>query len=83
MKSYSTFHHYCGKCKLFKGLLLEIIVLVRCLWSSRYIVQVAAELGGVIISTDNYRDLLSENEAWRETIEQRQGSNNIQSMWQR
>ncbi|XP_034251296.1 uncharacterized protein LOC117651394 isoform X2 [Thrips palmi] len=40
-------------------------------YDDRYIVQLAAELGGVIISTDNYRDLLSENEAWRETIEQR------------
>lgn len=37
----------------------------------RYIVQYAAECGGVIVSTDNYRDLLVENPAWRETIEKR------------
>lgn len=40
-------------------------------YDDRYIVQVAAELGGVVISTDNYRDLLVENDDWRETIEQR------------
>jgi hypothetical protein len=34
-------------------------------------VQYAAECGGVIVSTDNYRDLLEENPAWRETIEKR------------
>ena len=33
--------------------------------------QYAAECGGVIVSTDNYRDLLQENPAWRETIEKR------------
>ena len=33
--------------------------------------QYAAECGGVIVSTDNYRDLLEENPAWRETIEER------------
>ena len=37
----------------------------------RFIVQYAAECGGVIVSTDNYRDLLEENPAWRETIEKR------------
>lgn len=40
-------------------------------YDDRYIVQTAAELGGVIVSTDNYRDLLSENPAWKETIEKR------------
>lgn len=35
--------------------------------------QYAAECGGVIVSTDNYRDLLQENPAWRETIETRLG----------
>jgi hypothetical protein len=39
----------------------------------RYIVQYAAECGGVIVSTDNFRDLLHENPAWRETIEKRWG----------
>ncbi|PNF31570.1 hypothetical protein B7P43_G00760 [Cryptotermes secundus] len=40
-------------------------------YDDRYIVQYAAECGGVIVSTDNYRDLLRENPAWRETIETR------------
>lgn len=40
-------------------------------YDDRFIVQTAAELGGIIVSTDNYRDLLAENESWRETIEQR------------
>lgn len=40
-------------------------------YDDRYIVQYAAECGGVIVSTDNYRDLLQENPAWRETIETR------------
>ncbi|XP_069702115.1 uncharacterized protein [Periplaneta americana] len=40
-------------------------------YDDRYIVQYAAECGGVIVSTDNYRDLLRENPAWRETIENR------------
>jgi hypothetical protein len=37
----------------------------------RFIVQYAAESGGVIVSTDTYRDLLAENPAWKETIEKR------------
>jgi hypothetical protein len=46
----------------------------HCLYACcRYIVQYAAECGGVIVSTDNYRDLLQENPAWRETIEMRSG----------
>ncbi|XP_054287306.1 NEDD4-binding protein 1-like [Macrosteles quadrilineatus] len=40
-------------------------------YDDRYIVQYAAEFGGVIVSTDNYRDLLNENPSWRETIENR------------
>ncbi|KAK7866446.1 hypothetical protein R5R35_008969 [Gryllus longicercus] len=40
-------------------------------YDDRFIVQCAAELGGIVVSTDNYRDLICENEAWRETIEKR------------
>ncbi|CAH0381241.1 unnamed protein product [Bemisia tabaci] len=40
-------------------------------YDDRYIVQTAVALGGVIVSSDNYRDLLEENEAWRSTIENR------------
>lgn len=38
---------------------------------NRYIVQCAAEFDGVIVSGDNYRDLLSENPKWRFIIENR------------
>lgn len=40
-------------------------------YDDRFIVQCAAELGGVIVSTDNFRDLLTENNTWKETIEKR------------
>lgn len=37
----------------------------------RFIVQTAAVKGGIIVTRDNYRDLLSENPAWAETIKYR------------
>lgn len=37
----------------------------------RLLVQCAAELGAVVVSGDNYRDLLRENPSLRETIEKR------------
>uniref|UniRef100_A0A1B6FVJ7 RNase NYN domain-containing protein n=1 Tax=Cuerna arida TaxID=1464854 RepID=A0A1B6FVJ7_9HEMI len=40
-------------------------------YDDRFIVQYATECGGVIVTTDNYRDLLQENPNWKETIEQR------------
>ncbi|PSN46464.1 hypothetical protein C0J52_06889 [Blattella germanica] len=40
-------------------------------YDDRYIVQYAAEKGGIIVSTDNYRDLVNENLLWKETIEKR------------
>ncbi|XP_019638283.1 PREDICTED: NEDD4-binding protein 1-like [Branchiostoma belcheri] len=40
-------------------------------YDDRYIVRLAAEKGGVIVSNDNYRDLLDESEAWRDVIENR------------
>uniref|UniRef100_A0A8D8YG68 Probable ribonuclease ZC3H12D n=1 Tax=Cacopsylla melanoneura TaxID=428564 RepID=A0A8D8YG68_9HEMI len=40
-------------------------------YDDRYIVQTAAELGGVIVSNDRYRDLMQENDKWKATIEQR------------
>lgn len=39
--------------------------------TSRYIVQCAAEFDGVIVTGDNYRDLLQENPRWRFVIENR------------
>ncbi|KAI8423777.1 hypothetical protein MSG28_012799 [Choristoneura fumiferana] len=38
-------------------------------YDDRYIVQCAAEFDGVIVSGDNYRDLLQENPRWRRVIE--------------
>lgn len=40
-------------------------------YDDRYIVQCAAEFDGVIVSGDNYRDLLTENPRWRNVIENR------------
>ncbi|XP_048210508.1 probable ribonuclease ZC3H12D [Perognathus longimembris pacificus] len=40
-------------------------------YDDRYIVKVAYEQDGVIVSNDNYRDLQSENPEWRWFIEQR------------
>ncbi|ELR57131.1 Putative ribonuclease ZC3H12D, partial [Bos mutus] len=40
-------------------------------YDDRYIVKVAYDLDGVIVSNDNYRDLQSENPEWKWFIEQR------------
>lgn len=40
-------------------------------YDDRWIVSLAAETNGVIVSNDNFRDLAEENEKWRRTIEQR------------
>lgn len=40
-------------------------------YDDRYIVKVAYERDGVIVSNDNYRDLQSENPEWKWFIEQR------------
>ncbi|XP_069356088.1 endoribonuclease rege-1-like [Maniola hyperantus] len=40
-------------------------------YDDRYIVQCAAEFDSVIVSGDNYRDLLLENPRWRHVIENR------------
>ncbi|KAJ0171918.1 hypothetical protein K1T71_012681 [Dendrolimus kikuchii] len=40
-------------------------------YDDRYIVQTAAEFDGVIVSGDNYRDLMNENAKWRTVIETR------------
>lgn len=37
----------------------------------RYIIQCAAEFDGVVVSGDNYRDLINENKRWRYIIENR------------
>ena len=36
-----------------------------------FIIKLAAETDGIVVSNDNFRDLAKENAKWRETIEQR------------
>lgn len=40
-------------------------------YDDRFIIKLAAETDGVVVSNDNFRDLTKENAKWRETIEQR------------
>ena len=40
-------------------------------YDDRFIVRLATETSGVIVSNDSFRDLAEENEEWRKTIEQR------------
>jgi len=40
-------------------------------YDDRFIVEYAANNGGIIVTRDNYRDLLKENPEWTETINQR------------
>ena len=40
-------------------------------YDDRFIVRLAAETGGVIVSNDNFRDLVDEDLTWREAIEKR------------
>lgn len=40
-------------------------------YDDRFIVQLACDKGGIIVSGDNFRDLFDENPSWRETIEKR------------
>lgn len=40
-------------------------------YDDRFIVRLAKETNGIILSNDNFRDLLKESESWRDTIENR------------
>lgn len=40
-------------------------------YDDKYVVELADENGGIIVSNDNFRDLQKENPRWKETIEQR------------
>ncbi|XP_054708861.1 ribonuclease ZC3H12A-like [Uloborus diversus] len=43
---------------------------VTC-YDDRFIVELASKTGGVILSNDNYKDLIGENESFKKTIEER------------
>ena len=40
-------------------------------YDDRFIIKLAAETDGIVVSNDNFRDLTKENAKWRDTIEQR------------
>lgn len=40
-------------------------------YDDKFTVELADENGGIIVSNDNFRDLVKENPKWKETIEQR------------
>lgn len=44
--------------------------LIKC-YDDRYIIKHAAENDGVIVSNDNFRDLMGESHEWKKVIEQR------------
>ena len=44
--------------------------IIKC-YDDRYIIKHAAENDGVIVSNDNFRDLMAENYEWKKVIEQR------------
>ncbi|XP_060084709.1 uncharacterized protein LOC132563974 [Ylistrum balloti] len=40
-------------------------------YDDRYILKLAAETGGIVVSNDNYRDLLNENPEYKKVVEER------------
>lgn len=40
-------------------------------YDDRYILKLAAEVSGIVVSNDNYRDLLNENPEYRKVVEER------------
>ena len=44
--------------------------IIKC-YDDRYIIKHASETDGVIVSNDNFKDLMSESHEWKKVIEQR------------
>lgn len=40
-------------------------------YDDRYVLKLAAETGGIVVSNDNYRDLQSENSDYKKVVEER------------
>lgn len=40
-------------------------------YDDRYILKLAAEIDGIVVSNDNYRDLAQENPEFRKVVEER------------
>lgn len=40
-------------------------------YDDRYIIKLAAEIDGIVVSNDNYRDLAQENPEYRKVVEER------------
>lgn len=40
-------------------------------YDDRYVLKLAAETGGIVVSNDNYRDLLNENPEYKKVVEER------------
>ncbi|CAG7837877.1 unnamed protein product, partial [Allacma fusca] len=49
----------------------EVEGLTICSYDDRFVVQYAADTGGIIVSNDNFRDLYDEQPLWREAIRDR------------
>lgn len=40
-------------------------------YDDRYVLRLAADTDGIVVSNDNYRDLVAENPTWRKVVEER------------
>lgn len=40
-------------------------------YDDRYVLKLAAKTGGIVVSNDNYRDLLDENKEFKRVVEER------------
>jgi len=40
-------------------------------YDDRYVLKLAADTGGIVVSNDNYRDLIEENTEFRKVVEER------------